>query len=124
MKRVLPIISIIMLGMLCNIYAKDTSETAKDGIDIPCLMSAFDNEKEVAAWGVGRSTDNSQAYLAANQDAIASLANRFHLEKTEIGKYASMNCRQITRNKSGEYIIYVSVTIRKSDLFELLKNKQ
>lgn len=124
MKRVLPIISIIMLGMLCNIYAKDTSETTKDGIDIPCLMSAFDNEKEVAAWGVGRSTDNSQAYLSANQDAIASLANRFHLEKTEIGKYASMNCRQITRNKSGEYIIYVSITVRKSDLFELLKNKQ
>ncbi len=124
MKRVLPIISIIMLGMLCNIYAKDTSETTKDGIDIPCIMSAFDNEKEVAAWGVGRSTDNRQAYLAANQDAIASLANRFHLEKTEIGKYASMNCRQITRNKSGEYIIYVSITVRKSDLFELLKNKQ
>lgn len=113
-----------MLGMLCNIHAKDTFETAKDGIDIPCLMSAFDNEKEVAAWGVGRSTDNSQAYLSANQDAIASLANRFHLEKTEIGKYASMNCRQITRNKSGEYIIYVSITVRKSDLFELLKNKQ
>ena len=124
MRKLSLLLIFILLGMLCNIHAKDTSETTKDGIDIPCIMSAFDNEKEVAAWGVGRSTDNSQAYLSANQDAITSLANRFHLEKTEIGKYASMNCRQITRNKSGEYIIYVSITVRKSDLFELLKNKQ
>ena len=112
------------LAVAMPVNAQEISNEKQEGIDIPCLMESFDKEDLVAAWGFGKSSNNQQAYLLANQDAITSLANRFHLEKNDVERYANMYCRQVARNGSGEYIVYVSITIRKTDLFKLLKNNQ
>ena len=112
------------LAVAMPVNAQEISNEKQEGIDIPCLMESFDKEDLVAAWGFGKSSNNQQAYLLANLDAITSLANRFHLEKNDVERYANMYCRQVARNGSGEYIVYVSITIRKTDLFKLLKNNQ
>jgi len=124
MKKVLALLILSIWMSLFCVNAQDFSNENQEGIDIPCLMESFDKENSVAAWGFGKSSNNQQAYLLANQDAIRSLANRFHLEKNDVEKYANMYCRQVARNGSGEYIVYVSITIRKTDLFKLLRNNQ
>lgn len=126
MKKIMLFATVVAmsLAVAMPVNAQEISNEKQEGIDIPCLMESFDKEDLVAAWGFGKSSNNQQAYLLANLDAITSLANRFHLEKNDVERYANMYCRQVARNGSGEYIVYVSITIRKTDLFKLLKNNQ
>lgn len=116
MKRILVFGLLVTLSLFIN--AQETHE-----FSCPCLMDSYDTEKSVGAWGVGQASNQREAYSYALQDAIESIARRFHVSSQEIGKVANMWCRQVSRNDNNEYVMYVSIQVNKSSLLEIIKNQ-
>ena len=118
--KLLFLFSLLVLFPALSI-AQEANTHAQE-FSLPCWADSYDTENAVGAWGMGKSENRSLAYSLASNDAIESLARRFHVSSKAIEKDANTLCRQVTRNENGEYVVYVSIKVSKSALLEIIKN--
>ena len=123
MKKMYLLLFLMLLTRTHNVYAQEAEIDNTADVSIPCLQAAFDTDDAVVAWGVGQSSDRSEASSLAVQDAIESLARRFHIEVQEVSKYAETKCRYFSRNANDEIVAYTSIGLSKSVLFRLIKDE-
>lgn len=114
MKRILVLCLLALNVVSIRLFAEEQTLP-------PCIQDSYDSEKTVGAWGIGISSDRREASILSIRDAAESLARRFHVDSKEIEKNAQTVCRSMSMNEKNEYVTYISISVSKKELYEIIK---
>ncbi|MBQ7530089.1 MAG: hypothetical protein IJT12_00070 [Paludibacteraceae bacterium] len=114
------LLMLVLYASLCTLHAQEAPFNNAEEVPVPCLQESFDTEDAVAAWGVGKSTDRRESAMLAIQDAIAIIAQRFHINSTAIEPYANQWCRTTSINANNECVTYVSIHVPKTIIYNAI----
>lgn len=124
MKKVIIQAILLFITTLPVVRAQEVANNGGEERNIPCIEESFDNESSVGALGIGKSTDRRAARIFAMQDAINTMAQRFHINSAAIEPHANQYCMEMTWNDNNECVVYVSIHVSKDVIYKAIKAAQ